>query len=524
LRDDALARWVDALLRRWPPPWRYTCLKRAAVLYHLLRRAGRPVELRIGVRRAGGTGGALAAHAWLVRDGVPYLEPQSGQPSLHAVIVRLPEGSGVKSLADDPAQLLLETLRLQSERSRDELRTAWANARTDGLARLVAFEGCALWLAHRLARIDARLLLPFDFANWLQRRVRKEVARNLLVGAQVDALAGVFAADGIPYVLLKGAARQALGDALAYAAVRSMRDVDVLVPAARAPEAWHQLRRRGYERAAPPGATPTLHHHFPPLWDRARITVELHTSTSRRLPPLAAWRRAICAARTVEREGRTLPVPSDTELLWHAITHGLDQQARAFRLQPLLDVALLCASGAEIDWGVIVARFAGDEIEHHPRAIAWLRAASWLVGRPLPPELSTGLPPFELGRALRWRLAVFRHTDAGSRSGERLLEEGMRCEIGLGLSPAVRGAGIGQRTRGHVAASAAQGMYRAWRVAERLARPEAPLVRQPHDTDALRLAVAHPEPGRTLHNEHGPLGETMLEHQHVQRVDTAAQA
>ena len=71
--DRALAEWVDRVLSRLPPPWRGTCLKRAVVLYHLLYRAGRPVELTIGVRRD--AGGALAAHAWLVRDGAPYLEP-----------------------------------------------------------------------------------------------------------------------------------------------------------------------------------------------------------------------------------------------------------------------------------------------------------------------------------------------------------------------------------------------------------------------------------------------------------------
>ncbi len=88
LDDASLARWVDGLLRRLPGPWRRTCLKRAAVLYHLLRRAGRPVEIWIGVRRD--AVGALAAHAWLVRDGAPYLESEPEAPRIHAVIARFP--------------------------------------------------------------------------------------------------------------------------------------------------------------------------------------------------------------------------------------------------------------------------------------------------------------------------------------------------------------------------------------------------------------------------------------------------
>jgi hypothetical protein len=87
--DAALASWVDRILRSLGGPWRYTCLRRSAVLYHLLRRAGRPVELWLGVRRD--SAGALAAHAWLVRDGRPYLEPQPSHPASHTVIARFPE-------------------------------------------------------------------------------------------------------------------------------------------------------------------------------------------------------------------------------------------------------------------------------------------------------------------------------------------------------------------------------------------------------------------------------------------------
>ena len=91
VHDASLARWVDRLLARLPGPWHRTCLKRAAVLYYLLRRAGQPVEIWIGVRRD--DGGALAAHAWLVRDGAPYLERDVEAAAIHAVIARFPEGA-----------------------------------------------------------------------------------------------------------------------------------------------------------------------------------------------------------------------------------------------------------------------------------------------------------------------------------------------------------------------------------------------------------------------------------------------
>jgi hypothetical protein len=87
--DPSLARWVDGLLRRLPGPWRYTCLKRAAVLYHLLRGAGRPLQLVIGVRR--GADAKLGAHAWLLRDHVLYLEPEPEAPAAHTVIAIFPD-------------------------------------------------------------------------------------------------------------------------------------------------------------------------------------------------------------------------------------------------------------------------------------------------------------------------------------------------------------------------------------------------------------------------------------------------
>jgi hypothetical protein len=92
LDDVSLARWVDRLLRHLPGPWHRTCLKRAAVLYHLLRRAGRPVELWIGVHKTGPS--PLGAHAWLVHAGAPYLESHPDHAMRHTVIARFPEVGG----------------------------------------------------------------------------------------------------------------------------------------------------------------------------------------------------------------------------------------------------------------------------------------------------------------------------------------------------------------------------------------------------------------------------------------------
>ena len=90
--DDIVAdvdRWQHLLC--WP--WRSTCLKRASVLFALLRRGGIDVELYIGVKRDADK--AFAAHAWLVREGMPYLESPGSSLSTYSLIARFPESPGI---------------------------------------------------------------------------------------------------------------------------------------------------------------------------------------------------------------------------------------------------------------------------------------------------------------------------------------------------------------------------------------------------------------------------------------------
>lgn len=88
---EALIAEVDAWQWKLPWPWRSTCLKRSTVLYALLREMGEDIALHIGVRR--GEDGAFLAHAWLMRDGAPYLEPVSSDPSTYRVIAAFPEAA-----------------------------------------------------------------------------------------------------------------------------------------------------------------------------------------------------------------------------------------------------------------------------------------------------------------------------------------------------------------------------------------------------------------------------------------------
>ena len=92
--DGLAADWVDNLMHRFRGPWRHTCLRRCAVLYHLLRDEVNHIELCVGVKRV--NEGALEAHAWLALNGTPYLEPRVEVQQEFSVIARFPEGAAAR--------------------------------------------------------------------------------------------------------------------------------------------------------------------------------------------------------------------------------------------------------------------------------------------------------------------------------------------------------------------------------------------------------------------------------------------
>src|SRR5262245_50168522 len=182
-----------------------------------------------------------------------------------------------------------------------------------------------------------------SWSNWLEATARREIAQHLLVDAQVEAVARLLTAAGVAFVLIKGSARRAAAAVYPFADARSTLDVDVLIPAARARGACDLLRASGYEFATPAEATPPGHYHERPLWDRSRVAVEVHTSTSRAVTPAVAWRRATMGGCEARRDGLRLPIPSATELLWHGLTHALGLGAAGFRLRFFLDAAVVLA-------------------------------------------------------------------------------------------------------------------------------------------------------------------------------------
>jgi hypothetical protein len=325
------------------------------------------------------------------------------------------------------AALTVETLRLDGHADPERLRAAWTQAETKGLTRLVQFEGCALWLRRRLVQINVGEASDRQFRVWLERRSREIAARNLLVDAQTDRVGRALSDAGVPFVLIKGAARRALVDTIPYVDARATYDVDILVPAESAWHAWEQLRAAGYAAPARPAKRsariPPGHFHLPPVLDHSRVAVELHTSTSSTVSPEEAWRRATAGARRVERSGLVMPVQScPTELVWHAVTHAFSHKWKAFRLRFLLDAAAVWAAGMTVNWPEIGRRLDSREIRNRYYAVQWLGAAAALAGVPLPERIAGRAPPFDLRFVLMCRLVLLRRMSLNSRLTPKILD------------------------------------------------------------------------------------------------------
>ena len=357
----------------------------------------------------------------------------------------------------DGVTLLLATLRLGgARRESGALRDAWdACEDHPGLAGLIDFEGCALWLGRRLRQIGADTALASGLGGFVARCARDIAARNLLVDAETETMLGFLAARGIPCILLKGAARRALAHQLPFADARPTMDLDLLVPAPAATGLWDDLRVRGYALGFPERKPRPGHHHLPALVGPGGVSVEIHTSVAPGIPAELTWQRLRSTATTIQRFGVATLVPSPTELLWDGMMHAVRAGARGFRLHQLLAASCIVATGGGPELREVRDRLVrpASASPSPSLADAWLDAATWLGGA------GEGDPPAILTRSLQWRLAVVRRLPASQRVLGVCADEASRLEFDL---PPSRGVTRGLRPLG---AALIRNAYRCWRMA-----------------------------------------------------------
>jgi len=363
--------------------------------------------------------------------------------------------------------LLIDTLRLRGGGDVESLRARWARVPTKGLRTLAEYEGVALWLHRRLQEIGAT---PSEsFRDKLRRAAIRSGADNARIDAQTLSVLTRLEAAGFRCALIKGQARRAAVARYPYADARPLSDVDLLVPESEVDAAWNLLCASGFRRIYDDTVEWKADHHRPTIIDDSEVSVELHTTTGDSVSADEAWRRATVAGDEVVWQGRRVQVPNATELLWQALSHAVSDGTRGFRLRTFHSMAVVLASDAVIEWPVIAARLTAGEIRaadrestaHAEDVREILGIAAWLAGVTLPNAFAPRSRP-DFARLLLWRTRVLTSKQSESVR-DRLLDESLRVEAHLPLTPATRNFGIARAIRRRGASMVARVVYLAWR-------------------------------------------------------------
>ena len=363
---------------------------------------------------------------------------------------------------------MIDTLRLGGDPA-PGLGERWKQVPFALVPELMVFEGGALWLFRRLRTLGIFEALPGDFGDRLKQHAFSTSAVGLRVEDEAVTTLQLLGDAGVPVVLIKGIARRALASRFPYLDARPTSDVDLLLPDAAIREAHDLLRANGYE---PRHNRPDEHHHLPGLMGERKVSVELHRSTSVRIPPDVAWARATEGGAEVEWAGLRVRVPSATEMAWAAVTHAINGGlVSGFRLQHFLEVSALAARPESIDWSLMARRCReGETFDEYsgvnfPDSVTegWIGGACRLVASPPPPGL---LPDsaFDLETLLSWRLKILGDRNRLGRAfTQRLLEEGARSHLGVGQELPPPGTGAIPRWRRRVAGAASRLAFRVWK-------------------------------------------------------------
>jgi len=370
--------------------------------------------------------------------------------------------------------VLLETLRPQPRLPTEVLQRAWNALPPGPMLQLIQMERCTLWLYRRIRALGLEPAMPAELLSALREQATQQAARNLLIDAQALELSQWLAARSTPHVFLKGIALRASAPDLPYADARSTTDVDVLLPAERAQEAWEALQREGFAPVRDPTGNRTVHHLFP-LWSANRVSVEIHTTIS---PPVAAqdmWERTYRNARSVSWQGQTVTVPSPTDLLWQSVSHAVRDGAPAWFLRYFQDPAIILASGVPIEWDEVERRLGVGTSAEGDRAARWLATAADLAGVRLPGRLAS-VAPCALKTLLSWRFWTITHLGNLTHGKETLLDVATRIEAQLPLLN-LEELSLDRKLRHFVAVMMAQAGFRFWRGLRSVAPEQTPVVR-----------------------------------------------
>lgn len=261
------------------------------------------------------------------------------------------------------------------------------------VAWLVSSEAASSIVWRRISRV-APAAVPAEAADTLRRLALMADFRTTYLWSSLERILEALSRQGVPVALLKGAALRYL----AYADVRDrpMGDLDLLVPASHAEDAWHAAVANGWvwQQDLYPWSRYDAHHHLPPLTDRQGVgaRLEVHTRLCAEGSPYSLDFDAVRAvARPLPELGdHVVVLPEDHQILHLAVHFAWSHEARVGGWRCFRDIAALAATG-RVDWD----RVAALAVTHRVSGCCYwtLRLANRLAGVDVPTHVLHALAP-----------------------------------------------------------------------------------------------------------------------------------
>jgi hypothetical protein len=231
--------------------------------------------------------------------------------------------------------------------------------------------------------------------------IRAKVAEtNGTLFRNLAAMMDAFASAGLRLAVLKGAALA--GPIYGDVTLRSMRDIDVLVPKDQLAPAEQLLLEIGYtqENPAPIDLCCAVNLHIAPFTRDDGTDVDVHWTIEQPtspfpIDPAQLWEHV----RSAELAGRTATILGDAHQLLHLCLHMSYHHGFEVTLQPVCDIAwLVAARGEVLDWEEVAGWAEAWEVG---RLVGMcLAVANDLLQAGVPARVLVRLLPGELDRKM----------------------------------------------------------------------------------------------------------------------------
>ena len=242
---------------------------------------------------------------------------------------------------------------------------------------------------HRLKVHGYEPLAPTEIRKILHKSYYTHVFRNVKLYHELREVVTALQTQRIPTLVLKGAhLAAAVYDSIA---LRSMVDIDIMVPPEELQKAIEALSTLGYQPSVPwqsLEAYLTYEHHVPPFTrPNAVASLELHWRITRpqrtySIPMTDLWARST----TVTINGLAVQVFCPEDLLLHVCMHATYHHWFQQGVRFLCDITeIVRRYGEELDWDAVIQRATAWEWQRG--VYLALAAAQTFLDAPIPADV-----------------------------------------------------------------------------------------------------------------------------------------